>query len=78
MCAEAFNPDEDEEEKEPLVMTASLRTFFCWKFKRFDGVAPGVAGHAPQNRRAEAETAGSLSGHPPLQESGPSERSSTS
>lgn len=29
VCAEAFNPDEDEEEKEPLVITTLLRTFFC-------------------------------------------------
>lgn len=29
VCAEAFNPDEDEEEKEPLVITALLHTFFC-------------------------------------------------
>lgn len=27
VCAEAFNPDEDEEEKEPLVITALLHTF---------------------------------------------------
>lgn len=27
VCAEAFNPDEDEEEKEPLVITDLLHTF---------------------------------------------------
>lgn len=81
VCAEAFNPDEDEEEKEPLVIIASFKRSFLLKIRAdssetFDGVAPGFAGHAPQNRRAEAETAGGLLGHPPLQESGPSESSS--
>lgn len=81
VCAEAFNPDEDEEEKEPLVIIASFKRSFLLKIRAdssetFDGVAPGFAGHAPQNRRAEAETAGGLLGHPPLQESGSSESSS--
>lgn len=82
VCAEAFNPDEDEEEKEPLVIIAFFfKRSFLLKIQAdssetFDGVAPGFAGHAPQNRRAEAETAGGLSGHPPLQESGSSECSS--
>lgn len=82
VCAEAFNPDEDEEEKEPLVIIAFFQCSFLLKIQAdssetFDG-APGFAGHAPQNRRAEAETAGGLSGHPPLQESGSSECSSRS
>lgn len=82
VCAEAFNPDEDEEEKEPLVITTLLRTFFCWKSdvssSTLDVVSAGFAGHVPQNRRAEAAAAGSLSGHPPLQELGSSECSSRS
>lgn len=28
VCAEAFNPDEDEEEKEPLVITVLYRILF--------------------------------------------------
>lgn len=80
VCAEAFNPDEDEEEKEPLVSAALLHTF-CVGSQRvsraFDGVARGFAGHAPENRRAEAAAAGGLPGHPPLQEFGSGERSST-
>lgn len=82
VCAEAFNPDEDEEEKEPLVIMAFLKKnalllkIQADSSQTFDGVAPGFAGHVPQNRRAEAEAAGGLSGHPPLQESGSSESSS--
>lgn len=80
VCAEAFNPDEDEEEKEPLV-SAALSRALCAGSQRVssqtcDGVARGFAGHSPENGRAEAAAAGGLPGHPPLQEFGSGERSS--